>query len=216
MSVKDMWKANAITRLLLVVINLMIFSLGNTPWMVLGLLLLAGACYLSFRQGMGLGHEGCAILATVHSASDPASPAYGQLDEDVLKRTWSRERGLKGVLASALAPYAICGVYIICMLLDIQWEMPLFISRLLAWIITLPYWPIILPWQETFDVLNAPIVAVMLVSPFVLPLCMYAGYLQGPKLWAKSEQAMAQGRRRAKAKSRVAQKKVPRERKPEI
>ena len=61
------------------------------------------------------------------------------------------------------------------------------------------------------------VAAVLMISPFVLPLCTFAGYMQGPKLWAKSEEAMAQGRRRARAKSRVAQKKrAPRVRKPEI
>ena len=41
MSTMDMWKANAVTLILLIVVNLALFGLGTTPWMVLGLILLA-------------------------------------------------------------------------------------------------------------------------------------------------------------------------------
>ena len=214
MSVKDMWKVNATTLVLLVFVNLMVFSLGNTAWIVLGLVLLASGMFLSFRQGMGLGHEACAIAETARRANDPSSSAYGQLDKDVLKRTWSVERGIKGMMVSVLIPYVINVVYIICMLLDLEpMKLP---TRLVAWVITLPFWPIIVHWYEAFDVLTPAIVAVLMISPFLLPACTFAGYMQGPKLWEKSEKAMAQGRRRARAKSRVAQKKKPRVQKPEI
>ena len=53
MSIKDMWKSNAITLILLIVLNLALFSLGNTPWLVLGLICLAAGMFLSYRQGMG-------------------------------------------------------------------------------------------------------------------------------------------------------------------
>ena len=56
-----------------------------------------------------------------------------------------------------------------------------------------------------------------MISPFILPLFQFWGYMQGPKLWKKTEQAMADGRRRAKARSRIVKKnKLPRTMKPEI
>ena len=61
MSTMDMWKANAVTLILLIVVNLALFGLGTTPWMVLGLILLAGALFMTYRQGMGFGHEACSI-----------------------------------------------------------------------------------------------------------------------------------------------------------
>ncbi|MBQ6327048.1 MAG: hypothetical protein IJI26_13450, partial [Clostridia bacterium] len=90
MSTMDMWKANAVTLILLIVVNLALFGLGTTPWMVLGLILLAGALFMTYRQGMGFGHEACSILQTVEKARDPQSPSYGQVDEKVQKRAWSR------------------------------------------------------------------------------------------------------------------------------
>ena len=44
----------------------------------------------------------------------------------------------------------------------------------------------------------------------------FLGYLQGPKLWARTEEAMKQGRRRAKANARMRKKWVPQPKKPEI
>ena len=215
MSIMDMWKANAVTLVLLIVLNLALFGLGTTPWMVLGLILLAGALYLSYRQGMGFGHEACSILQTVEKARDPQSPAYGQVDVKVQKRAWSMSTGVKGVLASALGPYAVGCVYIVLSLLQVY---PAYmVARVVSWVVALPYWPAMLPFSQTFDRLTGPVVAVLMISPFVLPLCTFAGYMQGPKLWAKSEKAMSEGRRRAKAKSRVGRKKtVPRSQRPEI
>ena len=43
-------------------LNIALFTLGTTPWMALGLICLAGAMFISFRQGMGFGHEACALL----------------------------------------------------------------------------------------------------------------------------------------------------------
>jgi hypothetical protein len=50
----------------------------------------------------------------------------------------------------------------------------------------------------------------------VLPAATCAGYLQGPKLWKKTEEAMAKGKRRAKARSRIVKKNKPRVQKPQI
>ena len=215
MNTSEMWKAVAGSLLLLIFLNFALFTLGTTPWMVLGLILLAIAIFLSYRQGMGMGHEACALLATVQRAEDPQSPTHGQVDEKVIRKAWSVNRGIRAMLAAALVPYAIGCLYIASSLLDIQ---PLIIpTRIASWVLALPFWPVVLPWTETFDRLTPTVAAVLMISPFVLPLSIFAGYMQGPKLWAKSEKAMAEGRRRAKAKSRVNRKKrAPRIQKPEI
>ena len=215
MSTADMWKSNAINLALLIVLNLAMFTLGTTPWTVLGLICLAGGMFLSFRQGMGFGHEACGISQTVARAQDPQSPSYGQVDEKVQRRAWSPARGVKGVLASALIPYAAGCAYIALSLLKVQPADA--VLRLVSWVLALPFWPAMLPFSQTFDRLTAPVAAVLMISPFVLPLCTFAGYMQGPKLWEKSEKAMAEGRRRAKAKSRVGRKRAaPRSQRPEI
>lgn len=210
-----MWKTNAVTLILLIVLNLALFTLGNTPWTVLGLICLAGGMFLSYRQGMGFGHEACGILQMVQKARDPQSPSYGQVDEKVQKRAWSVSTGVRGMLASALVPYVVGCLYIVLSLLKASPADA--VMRLVSWVLALPFWPAMLPFSQTFDRLTAPVAAVLMISPFVLPLCTFAGYLRGPKLWAKSEKAMAEGRRRAKAKSRVGRKKaVPRSQRPEI
>jgi len=215
MSITDMWKSNAVTLILLIVLNLALFTLGNTPWTVLGLICLAGGMFLSYRQGMGFGHEACGISQMVEKARDPESPSYGQVDEKVQKRAWSVSTGVRGVLASALVPYVVGCLYIVLSLLKVHPADA--VMRLVSWVLALPFWPAMLPFSQTFDRLTAPVAAVLMISPFVLPLCTFAGYLRGPKLWAKSEKAMAEGRRRAKAKSRVGRKKtVPRSQRPEI
>ena len=215
MSVSEMWKTNAGTLILLILLNMALFTLGNTPWMVLGLLCLAGALFLSYRQGMAFGHEACGILNMVRRAEDPASPAHDQLDEKVVSRAWRVSTGLKGVFATALIPYVIGCVYIICSLLKV--ESMILPTRLVSWVVASPYWPVVLPWTQTFDRLTGTVVAVLMLSPFVLPLSTFAGYMRGPKLWEKSEKAMAEGRRRARAKSRVVRKKrTPKAQRPEI
>jgi len=215
MSIGDMWKSNLAVHLLLIVVNLALFTLGNTPWIVLGLLCLAAAMFYSFRQGMGYGHQACSILQTVERSMDPDSPTHGQLDRKVIDRAWSVSRGIRAMLACALAPYLVGCLYIITSLLGLEKvALPM---RLASWVIALPFWPVVLPWYQTFDRLTGVVAAVLMISPFVLPGCAFAGYMQGPRLWAKSEKAMAEGRRRAKARSRVVRKKaVPRSQRPEI
>ena len=151
----------------------------------------------------------------MEKARDPQSPSYGQVDEKVQKRAWSVSTGVRGVLASALVPYVVGCLYIVLSLLKVRPADA--VMRLVSWVLALPFWPAMLPFSQTFDRLTAPVAAVLMISPFVLPLCTFAGYMRGPKLWAKSEKAMAEGRRRAKAKSRVARKKsTPRSQRPEI
>lgn len=215
MTVLEMWKANAAVYLLLVVLNASVFTLGNTPWIVIGMVLLALAMFYTFRQGMNFGHRACGILQMASHTAAPESPAYGQVDASVWKGAWSPARGVRGVLACGLVPYCIGCAYIACSLLNAERLVP--VLRLVSWLTAMPFWPLVLPWTQTFDRLTGTVAAVLMISPFVLPLCMYAGYMQGPKLWARSEKAMAEGRRRAKAKSRVNRKRpVPRAQRPEI
>ncbi len=211
-----MWKTNVATLVLMIFLNLGLFSLQNTlAWQVLGLLVLAGSLYLSFRQGMAFGHEACGLLQTVKKAQDPASPTHGQLDDKVVRKAWSVGHGLRAALIFALPAYIVGCAYIISMLAGIErLALPL---RLASWVLAAPYWPCVLFWTHTFDRLTPTVAAVLMISPFVLPGVTFAGYMQGPRLWAKSEKAMAEGKRRAKAKSRVARKnRVPRSQRPEI
>ncbi|MBQ8081100.1 MAG: hypothetical protein IJ240_04285 [Clostridia bacterium] len=216
MSVGGIWRSNAVILVLLVFVNLMLMSLPELIWIVVGILMLLGAMFLSYRQGGAIGHEACSVLKTVERAQDPASPTHGQLDSKTMKQAYNVSTGIKSIFASALVPYVINCVYIIVMLLQTSSEGLLFGSRLAAWIVSLPFWPLICHWHEAFDVLSADIVIMLMASPFLLPVCTFLGYLQGPKLWQKTEVAMAQGKRRAKAKSRVVKKKQVRTQKPEI
>lgn len=213
MSISDMWKNNAVTLVLLIFLNLGLFALNNMlAWTILGLILLAGALFLSFRQGMAFGHEACRLRSTLGSANRSPDPS---VDARVARSAWSVNRGVKAVLAAALLPYVVGCAYIVCSLLKAEaLVMPL---RLVSWVLAAPYWPCMLPFSQTFDRLTGSVAAVLMISPFILPLATFAGYMQGPKLWAKSEKAMAEGKRRAKAKSRVTRKKrVPRSQRPEI
>ena len=180
MNVADMWKSYIATKLLLIVLNLALFSLGNTPWTVLGLICLAVSLYVSFRQGMGFGHNACSLLEMVEHAADPHSPTYGQVDRKVASRAWSVSQGVRGMLVCALPPYLIGCVYIVASLLNA--EAVVMPARLVSWIDAMPFWPVVLPWYQTFDRLTGVVAAVLMISPFILPGCLFAGYLQGPKL----------------------------------
>lgn len=214
MGVKDMVMSNLITLFLLILVNTMCMSFGSTAWIVFGLLMLAVALFSCFRQGMNIGHEGCGVLQNIEAAAKEGKDPYALLGKKYCSGAWSVSRGIKGVFASALIPYAVNCVYIVLMLMDV---LPAaIIARVAAWLISLPYWPILLHWYETFTTLEAPIVIMLMVSPFIMPAATFIGYLQGPKLWKKTEEAMAQGKRRAKAKSRVGKKMAPKVQKPEI
>ena len=214
MSMWEMWRSNAVALLILIILDLALLSIGGLAWIVLGILALLAALYLAWRRGMAFGHDACSLLETVRRAEDPESPAHGQLDAKVINRAWSRWRGLKGTLLSALVPYVAGCAYIVCVLLKL--DAAIIPTRAAGLLLAMPYWPILQPFYESFDRLTPAIAGMLMISPFVMPLCCYAGYLQGPKLWAKSEAAMAQGKRRAKAKSRVVRRRQPKPQKPEI
>lgn len=214
MTVGAIWRSNALTLVLLIMINLAVMSFGETAWILLGLLCLLGAAYLTFRQGMAAGHEACGVRSTVDTVAAEGNFGDTKQDRKFAAQAWSAATGLKGMLLSALIPYAFSCLHIICALLNVE---PLVLpTRIAAWALSLPWWCLVIHWQPTFDHLTALSAAVLMVTPFVLPLCGYAGYMQGPKLWAHTEQAMKDGRRRAKARSRVVKKKTPKPRGPEI
>ena len=214
MTVGGFWRSNTLTLILLIMINLAIMTFGQTAWILLGILCLLGAGWLTFKQGMAAGHEACAVRSTVDTVA--AEGGFGETKQDrkYAAQAWSASTGLKGMLLSALIPYAFGCLHIICTLLNVE---PLILpTRIAAWVMSLPWWCVVLHWQPTFDHLTALSAAVLMITPFLLPLCGYVGYMQGPKLWSHTEEAMKQGRRRAKARSRVAKKRAPKVRGPEI
>ena len=219
MGVKGMWAVNASALAMLIVVNLALNFAGEALWILLGLLALAVTMFFCFRQGMNLGHGACGISSTVESARKAGDRVYAQLDARYLAQAWSPATGVRGMLASALIPYVAGSLYIILTLLRQSMpslEVPVLVARIAAWLLSLPYWPIIMHWHADFVTLTPAIAAMLLISPFVLPLCTLAGYLRGPKLWAHTEDAMKQGRRRAKARARVGKKLAPKVQKPEI
>lgn len=188
----------------------MVFSFGNmTVWTILGLLLLVGSCYMSFRQGQGSGHEACSVSRSIERAIEGGKAA--QVTPKMYKQAWSRSTAVKSVFAGALIGYVINVVYIILSLVDVN-ETVLLVSRLISWIVVMPYWPILNHWYETYTMITPSVVALLMISPFIIPACHALGYMCGPRLWAQTEKAMADGRRRAKARSRI----VKKNRKPKV
>lgn len=214
MTVGEIWRGNALTLFLLIIVNLTAMTFGQTAWILLGVLCLCGAAWLTFRRGLATGHEACAVRSTVETVSAEGGFSDSKQDRRYVAQAWSAATGLKGMLLSALVPYAFGCLHILCTLLNAE---PLVLpTRVAAWLLSLPWWCVILHWQSTFEYLTPLGAAVLMITPFVLPLCHYAGYMQGPKLWARTENAMKEGRRRAKARSRVGKKRVRKPRGPEI
>ena len=217
--VKGMWSANAMMLAMLIVVNLALSMTGEALWIALDAVCLAAVMFFCFHQGMNLGHGACGISNTVASAEKAGDKVYAQLDHKYLAQVWSPVTGIKGLLASALIPYAAGCVYIIMSIIyrnAAQASVPLIVTRVIAWLLSLPFWPAVMHWHEDFVSMTPDIAAMLMISPFVLPLCTFAGYMRGPKLWARTEDAMKQGRRRAKARARVGKKLAPKIQKPEI
>ena len=92
-----------------------------------------------------------------------------------------------------------------------------FALRVITCILGLPFWSAVAMLQSQYVLLTPLSVCVLLIYPFIWPFCMYLGYLRGPGLWKATEEAMAKGKRRAKARSRIVKKnKAPKEQKPMI
>lgn len=219
MGVRGLWAVSATALGGLILINLLLANANPTAWLALSLVMLAVALFFCFKQGASVGHAACGVSSTVESARQAGDRVYAQLDRKYLSQAWSHANGVKGIFAGALVPYVASCVYII---LSLLWrgnpglQTAATVARIPAWLLSLPYWPIIMGGHEDFVALTPDIVVMLLVSPFVLPLATYVGYLQGPRLWARTEDAMKQGRRRAKARARVGRKVAPKVQKPEI
>lgn len=211
-----MWKGMMTIKVLLVFVGMMLWSTGVTAlWIAVGILLLIGAGFISFRQGQGSGHEACGVsksIARVEHAQDKPH----EIDPKLAREAWSVSNGVRAIFAGAAIGYIINAVYIIMMLLNVAEEAPMFVARLFSLVATIPYYPIVAYWVPTYTELVPALVAVMMIGPFVLPACQFAGYMCGPKLWEKTEKAMKDGKRRAKARSRIVKKRQPKVQKPEI
>ena len=219
MGVKGMWGVNAAALAMLIVANLVLSATGSALWTILSAVALALMLFYCFRQGMRIGHDACRVRSTVESARKSGDAVYAQLDRRYLAQAWHPASAVKGIFASALIPYAVGGIYIILYLLRDVAAVPeaaLGVSRLAAYLVSLPFWPMMMHWHRDFVTLTPSIVAALLLGPFLLPVCTALGYMQGPKLWARTEKAMLEGRRRAKARARVGKKLAPKGQKPEI
>ena len=219
MGVKNMWGTKAIALAILIGGNLAASATGEALWTLIGIGLLLLMIYFCFKQGMGYGHGACSIRSTVADASKAGDKVYSQLDKKYLSQSWSASNAVKALLISALIPFVSGCLYIIFNLLWQSGAMPqtpVIVSRVVAWVLSLPYWPLIMHWHEDFVTVTPDIAAMLLISPFILPAATSVGYLQGPRLWARTEEAMKQGRRRAKARARVGKKLAPKQQKPEI
>ena len=215
MGIGGMWRFNATALVVLIIVNSALAVGGETVLIILGILALLGGMFFCFREGMRVGHGACGVSSTLEGAKSAGEAVFAQIDCKYMAQAWSRSNGLRALLASALIPYAVGCAYIVMTLLGAG-EVPLVIARLAAWVLALPFWPIIAHWHADFVTLTPAIAAMLMVSPFVLPGCTFAGYMQGPRLWAQSEKAMKEGRRRARARTRVGRRVAPKQQKPEI
>lgn len=216
MTTGDMFKNAAVMKATLIFISFTVFSFGNmTVYLLVGLLILLLGCFLAFKQGAAMGHEACSVSASLNRIAQSADKAES-IEPKMYKQAYSTSSAVKALFASALIDYAINAIYIILMLVNPNGS-AIVASRLASFAMVIPYWPIVSHWHPVFNVLTWDIVAVLMLSPFLLPTCQFLGYRQGPALWAKTEKAMADGKRRAKARSRIARKKkAPKVRGPEI
>ncbi len=212
MSTGEMFKNVLVLKAMLIFVALTIFSFGNmTVYAIVGILLALVGCFLAFRQGAAMGHESCSVTASL----ERIAKTDAKRDPRMEKQAYSVSNAVKSIFAGGIISYTINVVYIILMLLDVDPNV-LVISRLASFLMITPYWPFVSMFHPTFNVLTWDIVAVLMLSPFLLPACQFAGYVQGPKLWANTEKAMAEGKRRAKARSRIGKKKERKVRGPEI
>jgi hypothetical protein len=205
MSIWDMTKNVMLTKLVLIIMGMIFFSFGNTLlWIILSVIMLLVGAYISIRGGMGAGHEAASVSASIREISERNGNLNG-IDAKLFKKAWSKQTGLMTIFSGALFDYIVCCTYIIVMLLGGEGVL-LFVSRVACWLCIVPYWPILVYSHPVFDVLTWDIAALLMIAPFLFPALQYIGYRQRPKLWKKTEEAMRQGKRRAKARSRIVRK----------
>jgi len=209
-----MIKNTIVLKLLLIFVSFTVLSFGNmTVFTVLGIVILLGGMFASFKQGLAMGHEACAVSSSLERIMRDGDK---QPEERMVKQAFSLSKGVKAIFGSALPGYLINCAYIVIMLMKAD-DVVLGIARLVSFIAVIPYWPVLNHWHEVYNVLTWDIVLLLMVSPFILPVCQYIGYRKGPEMWAKTEKAMADGKRRAKARSRIVRKrKPPKGQRPEI
>lgn len=217
MKVTDMWRGSMAIKMALIVLCLMVISIGNSLlYTIVGGILLAGGCFFAFREGGAMGHAAAGISSEIESIrADPEKA--GQLDPSLYKQAWSVSHGVAGIFAGGLIDYCFNALYIATILLKVRQDIAIF-PHMASFAVSLPLWSVFSLWHDTFTGLSPDMVLLLLAGPFVIPAFQFAGYMQGPGLWKRSEAAMAAGRRRAKARSRVQQRRQPKVRvkKPEI
>lgn len=208
-----MVKNTIVLKLLLIFVNFTVFSFGNmTVFAILGIVILLGGCFASFKQGMAMGHEACAVNSSLERIVRDGDK---EPDPLMIRQAYSFSKGVKAFFGGALVSYVVNCAYIILMLLKPE-ETATIIARLASFVFVIPYWPILSYFHPVFNVLTWDIVLLLMVSPFILPAVQLFGYTKGPMMWAKTEKAMADGKRRAKARSRIVKKKTARGQRPEI
>ena len=162
MNVTEMWRSTLAIKVLLVVLGFMVFSFGVTGlWVGVGIALLAGGCLMVFRQGQTAGHEACAVSRSVQNVG------LDKADKKMLSQMWSVSNGVRAIFAGAVFSYSINAIYIIIMLVGAP-VMVQFVARLVSWAVTMPYWPLIAAWHETYEFLTTDIILVLMISPFML------------------------------------------------
>ena len=214
MTTGNMIKNTIVLKLLLIFVSFTVFSFGNmTVFALLGIVVLLGGCLAAFKQGMGMGHEACSMTNSVERILKDGDK---QPEPMMLRQMYSLSKGVKALFGGALAGYLINCAYIVLMLLNVS-ENVTVIARLASFVAVIPYWPLLSYWHPVYNVLTWDVVLLLMVSPFILPAVQFYGYTKGPMMWAKTEKAMADGKRRAKARSRIVKKKkLPRGQRPEI
>ena len=144
-----MWRSTLAIKILLVVIGFMVFSFGITGlWVGVGIALLLAGALMVFRQGQSAGHEACAVSKSV------AAIGADKADKKMLSQMWSVSNGVRAIFAGAAVSYTINAIYIILSVVHAP-EIATFVSRLVSWVITMPYWPIIAAWHNPLPTKNA-------------------------------------------------------------
>lgn len=209
-----MIKNTIVLKLLLIFVSFTVFSFGNmTVYMLLGIALLLGVGFAAFRQGVAMGHESCSISTSLERIMRDGDKKPDPL---MLRQAYSVSKGVKAFFGGAVLDYVINCAYIVLMLLNVN-ETATIVARLASFVFVIPYWPLLSHWHAVYNVLTWDIVLLLMVGPFILPAIQLWGYTKGPMMWAKTEKAMAEGKRRAKARSRIVKRKrLPKSQRPEI
>ena len=213
MTTGNMVKNTIVLKFLLIFVNFTVFSFGNmTVFALLGIAVLLGGCFASFKQGMAMGHEACSVASSLERIIRDGDK---ELDPLMVRQSYSLAKGVKAFFGGAVAGYVVNCAYIILMLLKPDVTATV-IARLVSFVCVIPYWPVLSYFHPVFNVLTWDIVLLLMISPFILPAVQLFGYTKGPMMWAKTEKAMADGKRRAKARSRIVKKRTPKSQRPEI